>query len=83
MRRPRNQSDVQEEEEEEEEEQHPFQQDHVDVTNLLDLFNRNVTPFPSPCILVIPCLGNLSNKLLRLEICRHVRERIEGPQIPN
>jgi hypothetical protein len=29
--------------EEEEEEQHPFQPDHVDVTNLLDLLNRSVT----------------------------------------
>ena len=36
-----------EEEAEEEEEQHPFQQDHVDVTNLMDLLNRNVTaPLP-------------------------------------
>ena len=34
----------QEEEEEEEEKQHPFQEDHVDVTNFLDLLNRSVTP---------------------------------------
>ncbi len=34
----------QEEEEEEEQHQHPFQQDHVDVTNFLDLLNRSVTP---------------------------------------
>ncbi len=33
-----------EEEEEEEEQQHPFQEDHVDVTNWLDLLNRIVTP---------------------------------------
>jgi hypothetical protein len=32
------------EEEEEEEEQNPFQEDHVDVTNLLHLFDRSVTP---------------------------------------
>jgi hypothetical protein len=34
-------------EEEEEEEQHPFQQDHVDVTNFLHLLNRSVAhPLP-------------------------------------
>jgi hypothetical protein len=33
-----------EEEEEEEEKQRPFQEDHVDVTNWLDLLNRSVTP---------------------------------------
>ena len=33
-----------EEEEEEEEDQHPFQEDHVDVTNWMDLLNRSVTP---------------------------------------
>ncbi len=33
-----------EEEEEEEEQQHPFQEDHVDFTNWLDLLNRTVTP---------------------------------------
>jgi hypothetical protein len=33
----------QEEEEAEEEEEHPLQQDHVDVTNLVDLHNRSVT----------------------------------------
>jgi hypothetical protein len=34
-------------EEEEEEEQHPFQQDHVDVTNFLHLLNRSAThPLP-------------------------------------
>jgi hypothetical protein len=32
------------EEEEEEEQQHLFQQDHVDVTNFLNLLNRSVTP---------------------------------------
>jgi len=32
------------EEEEEEEQQHPFQEDHVDVTNFLYLLNRIVTP---------------------------------------
>ncbi len=32
------------EEEEEEEDQHPFQEDHVDVTNWLDLHNRSITP---------------------------------------
>ncbi len=38
---------VQGQEEEEEEQQHPFQQDHDDVTNFLDLLNRSVTPpFP-------------------------------------
>jgi hypothetical protein len=31
-------------EEEEEEQQHPFQEDHVDVTNLFHLLNRSVTP---------------------------------------
>jgi hypothetical protein len=31
------------EEEEEEEDQHPFQEDHVDVTNWMDLLNRRVT----------------------------------------
>ena len=36
-----------EEEEEEEAEQHPFQEDHVDVTNWLDLLNRRSHP-PSP-----------------------------------
>ncbi len=36
-----------EEEEEEEEEQRPFHEDHVDVTNWLDLLNRSVThPLP-------------------------------------
>jgi hypothetical protein len=33
----------QQEEEEEEEEEHPFQTDHVDVTNFLDLLNSSVT----------------------------------------
>ena len=33
-----------EEKEEEEEEQHPFQEDHVDVTNWLDLLDRSITP---------------------------------------
>ena len=33
-----------EEEEEEEEEQHPFQEDHVDVTTWLDLLDRSITP---------------------------------------
>ena len=32
------------EDEEEEDQQDPLQQDHVDVTNLLDLLNRSVTP---------------------------------------
>ncbi len=32
------------EEEEEEDQQDPLQEDHVDVTNLLHLFNRSVTP---------------------------------------
>ena len=32
------------EEEEEEEQQYPFQQDHVDVTSLIHLLNRSVTP---------------------------------------
>jgi hypothetical protein len=36
------------EDEEEEEQQDPFQQDHVDVTNLLHLLNRSVTPPLSP-----------------------------------
>jgi hypothetical protein len=31
-------------EEEEEEKQDPFQQDHVEVTDLLHLLNRSVTP---------------------------------------
>ena len=31
-------------EEEEEEQQDPFQQDHVEVTDLLNLLNRSVTP---------------------------------------
>ena len=35
------------EEEEEEEQQDPFQQDHVEVTDLLHLLNRSVTP-PRP-----------------------------------
>ena len=35
---------LEEEEEEEEEQQHPFREDHVDGTNLLDLLNRSVTP---------------------------------------
>ena len=35
------------EEEEEEDQQDPFQEDHVDVTNLLHLLNRSVTtPLP-------------------------------------
>ncbi len=51
-----------EEEEEEEEEQHPFQQDHADVSNVLDLLNRSVTPPPPPRILVILCLVNLRNR---------------------
>ena len=34
------------EEEEEEEQQHPFQEDHVDVTNLMDLLDRSVTTTP-------------------------------------
>jgi hypothetical protein len=33
-----------EEEEEEEEQQDPFQQDHVEVTDLIHLLNRSVTP---------------------------------------
>jgi hypothetical protein len=38
------------EEEEEEVQQDPFQEDHVDVTNLLQLINRNVTPpLPPDC----------------------------------
>ena len=36
-----------EEEEEEKEQQHPFQEDHVDVTNWLNLLDRSMTP-PSP-----------------------------------
>jgi hypothetical protein len=32
------------EEEEEEDQQDPLQEDHVDVTNLLHLLNRSVTP---------------------------------------
>ncbi len=35
-------------EEEEEDQQDPFQEDHVDVTNLLHLLNRSVTPPLSP-----------------------------------
>jgi hypothetical protein len=38
------QEEEEEVEEEEEEEQHPFQEDHVDVTNWLDLLNRSITP---------------------------------------
>ena len=34
------------EEEEEEDQQHPFQQDHVDVTNFLHLLNRGCHPSP-------------------------------------
>jgi hypothetical protein len=38
------------EEEEEEEQQDPLQEDHVDVTNLLQLLNRSVTPpLPLDC----------------------------------
>jgi hypothetical protein len=38
------------EEEEEEEQQDPLEEDHVDVTNLLQLFNRSVTsPLPPDC----------------------------------
>ena len=33
-----------EDEDEEEDQQHPFQQDHDDVTNFLDLLNRSLTP---------------------------------------
>ena len=36
------------EDEDEDEEQNPFQQDHVDVTNVLHLLNRTVTPPLSP-----------------------------------
>jgi hypothetical protein len=36
------------EEEEEEEQEEPFQQDHVEVTDLLHLLNRSVTPPLSP-----------------------------------
>ena len=36
------------EEEEEEEEQDPLQEDHVDVTNLLHVLNRSVTPPLTP-----------------------------------
>jgi hypothetical protein len=36
-----------EEEEEEEEDEEQYQEDHVDVTNWMDLLNRSVTP-PSP-----------------------------------
>ena len=36
------------EEEEEEEQQDPFQLDHVEVTDLLHLLNRSVTPPLSP-----------------------------------
>ncbi len=46
-----------------------FQEDHVDVTNWLDLLNRSMTN-PPPWILMILCLVNLRNKLLWLEICR-------------
>ena len=49
------------EEEEEEEQQDPFQQDHVEVTDLLHLLNRSVTP---PRLRLILCLFNLRNKLL-------------------
>ncbi len=49
------------EEEEEEEQQHPFQEDHVDVTNFL--YQDRDTPPPSR-ILVILSLVNLRNKLL-------------------
>ncbi len=35
---------LEEEEDEEEDQQHPFQEDHVDVTNWLDLLNRSVPP---------------------------------------
>ena len=37
-------SGQEEEEEEEEEDQHSFQEDHVDVTNWLDLLDRSITP---------------------------------------
>jgi hypothetical protein len=47
-----------EEEEEEEDQQHPFQEDHNDVTNFLDLLKECDTP-PPPRILVILCLVNL------------------------
>ncbi len=41
---------VGQEEEEEEEQKDLFQQDHVDVTNLLHLLNRSVThPLPPDC----------------------------------
>ncbi len=36
------------EEEEEEEQQNPLQEDHVDVTNLLYVINRSVTPSLPP-----------------------------------
>ena len=37
-------------EEEEEEQQDPLQEDHVDVTNLLHVINRSVTPpLPPDC----------------------------------
>jgi len=36
------------EEEEEEDQQDPLQEDHVDVTNLLHLLNRSVTPTLPP-----------------------------------
>ena len=41
---PHNGCGQEEEEEEEEEEQHPFQEEHVDVTNWLDLLDRSMTP---------------------------------------
>jgi hypothetical protein len=52
------------EEEEEEEQQDPFQQDHVEVTDLLHLLNRSVTNPPLPRLRLILCLVNLRNKLL-------------------
>ncbi len=52
------------EEEEEEEQEDPFQQDHVEVTDLLHLLNRSVTPPPPPRLRLILCLVNLRNKLL-------------------
>jgi hypothetical protein len=54
-----------EEEEEEEEEQHPFQEDHVDVTNWLYLLDRSMTPpLPRESYFKILCFVNLRNKLL-------------------
>jgi hypothetical protein len=41
---PHNGCGQEEEEEEEEEEKHPFQEEHVDVTNWLDLLDRSMTP---------------------------------------